>query len=764
MKRLFLVAVCFFVFLAANAAMADDYLITGVIATEQNGEQTIIPRAVTMSEQEMFRQMMADPLGLILPQQQAYLDSLPSEYVIIPKEGYSFEEVAGFLAALGVKDVVPASIGDIPMFSGAILVKTDNVIADRINREPWIKNFYRNNLVFLDGDMAGFTEKYAGPDNPDTLTARGNRKVVVGVVDTGVSKKMRGANYAPGPESTRFATFIQPDRVKHNFKFKLRAGERYINYTVFWPGVFGSFPQSDVDIDLYLKDSHDRIVIRAKNRGSVPPSERIEYDAGLSDKDRTFTAEMRIVSWGNSPVFNYPAFGVPMWANKITMRTEVASHPRNIEVMLGDEIHQQPPDGFPSWNNTWKVGYFTLRGKRYQVTASDMYDRTQCAGPPEYDQYKQYIFVGVGDGFSIRDMDTNTEVTKGVGECVDTPYGKMYQPPQFNLGGATYQLNYLFNVSYELYLRFGSIITPQQTLLGNDVISFTKVSWNSGVFGPADTTYDFLGHGTGVAGIVVDKSYGSAKIYNAKAFGSSYLVYGVCSSNSVWTYCVQGVAASTVDIINALHGAVDHGAKVINASFSAHYSLPIRCSDLLMSQYIQSLVDSGVVVVASAGNYGTSSPMGAPACIPDVITVGAVATSDLNHVTDYSQRGSTLEGVMKPDVVAEGGDDPAVTLVWEHIANLSANGKLVCRSKQEWSRFGVTDLVSPKLHKMSGTSFSAPEVSALVARMLAKNRHLTPAQIKEIIMSTTDDLGYPLEVQGAGRINPDAALVATPDS
>src|SRR3990167_977625 len=131
-------------------------------------------------------------------------------------------------------------------------------------------------------------------------------------------------------------------------------------------------------------------------------------------------------------------------------------------------------------------------------------------------------------------MDTNTEVTKGVGECVDTPYGKMYQPPQFNLGGATYQLNYLFNVSYELYLRFGSIITPQQTPLGNDVISFTKVSWNAGVFGPAD------------------KSYGSAKIYNAKAFGSSYLVYGVCSSNSVWTYCVQGVAASTVDIINAL--------------------------------------------------------------------------------------------------------------------------------------------------------------------------------------------------------------------
>src|SRR4029079_11305266 len=127
---------------------------------------------------------------------------------------------------------------------------------------------------------------------------------------------------------------------------------------------------------------------------------------------------------------------------------------------------------------------------------------------------------------------------------------------------------------------------------------------------------------------------------------------------------------------------------------------------------------NNVVVVAAAGNYGsTSGPSGgyfASASDPCVITVGAtdtgrsVSTGD-DVAAPWSAYGYTLDGFAKPDLGAPGrqlvGPVPSTsTMPLEHPERITAPGYM-------W---------------MSGTSFSAPVVSGAAALVLAKNPTWTP--------------------------------------
>lgn len=60
----------------------------------------------------------------------------------------------------------------------------------------------------------------------------------------------------------------------------------------------------------------------------------------------------------------------------------------------------------------------------------------------------------------------------------------------------------------------------------------------------------------------------------------------------------------------------------------------------------------------------------------------------------------------------------------------------------------------------SGTSFAAPAVAALVARMKAENPDLTSREIELILRRTADEVNGPYSEVGSGTINPEAALAA----
>lgn len=136
--------------------------------------------------------------------------------------------------------------------------------------------------------------------------------------------------------------------------------------------------------------------------------------------------------------------------------------------------------------------------------------------------------------------------------------------------------------------------------------------------------------------------------------------------------------------------AVDHGAKVVNLSFSSIGQT--TCPDET-AQGVRYALDHGAVVVAGSGNDGVQSAGDPPADCPGVLAVGAV---DLRaRVWDKSNRGpyvsATAPGVdmrspsVKREIGASSGTSDscaltsaAVALVWSRYPKLT-NRQVVAR-------------------------------------------------------------------------------------
>jgi serine protease AprX len=194
---------------------------------------------------------------------------------------------------------------------------------------------------------------------------------------------------------------------------------------------------------------------------------------------------------------------------------------------------------------------------------------------------------------------------------------------------------------------------------------------------------------------------------------------------------------------------------VVNLSFGAppqsyYWNDPI-------DQAVMKLWQAGIVVVASAGNYGPN-PMTitVPGNTPYVITVGAM-TDDWqpnkpsnDGVTSFSSAGPTYEGFVKPEIIAPGG----------HLSGLM--NKSVQYLAATYPQFTSVDLLT---FEMSGTSQAAALTSGVVALMLQANPTLTPDQLKcQLLSSATALVGkkgeatYSVFQQGAGLVNANAAV------
>ena len=271
------------------------------------------------------------------------------------------------------------------------------------------------------------------------------------------------------------------------------------------------------------------------------------------------------------------------------------------------------------------------------------------------------------------------------------------------------------------------------------------------------TSTDPYGHGSHVASTILnhfkDKATG---VRLGIAPGAEILSVRVLDDLGVGTY---------EDVIEGIQYIVANKAKlniqVMNLSLVAYATTPYFIDPI--NRAAEEAWRSGITVVAAAGNAGPGSEtITVPGNDPYVITVGAL---DSNHTAGewgddslptWASTGPTLDGFIKPDVIAPGAN--IVAYMYNDPQDINNSAYL--------ARKHPNNTPNVSLFEMSGTSMSTAVVSGIVALMLEENPGLTPEQVKFRLMysaqsSVTDqgELTDTLFQQGSGRVwAPDSVL------
>lgn len=268
------------------------------------------------------------------------------------------------------------------------------------------------------------------------------------------------------------------------------------------------------------------------------------------------------------------------------------------------------------------------------------------------------------------------------------------------------------------------------------------------------TTPPRSGHGTHVAGIIGANAAGAQKgvdgVAEPATDSGSKFFDGMCPDIKLYDFRVLAKSVEDTEFaiiaalqylryLNERHTYVSvHGA---NLSLSIPHDVRnFACGRTPICDECTNLVESGVVVVAAAGNLGyqrfetrdgsyegyAAFSITDPGNADGVITVGATHRyrPHTYGVSFFSSRGPTGDGRLKPDLVAPG----------ERIESALLNG--------DWG-------------ELDGTSMAAPHVSGAAAMLMARYEELirNPQRVKRILCESATDLGRERSFQGNGMLD-----------
>ncbi|MEV0281530.1 type VII secretion-associated serine protease mycosin [Streptomyces sp. NPDC050610] len=205
---------------------------------------------------------------------------------------------------------------------------------------------------------------------------------------------------------------------------------------------------------------------------------------------------------------------------------------------------------------------------------------------------------------------------------------------------------------------------------------------------PGGATTDVVGHGTKVAGIIAAR----------KAPGTGFV--GIAPEATIIPIRQNDEkgTGNTTTMATGIEKALAAHADVINISQDT--VTPLK-ADSALERAVEKAIDSGVVVVASAGNDGLDGKVKQtyPAAYEGVLAVGA---SDRNNERAAFSQSGDFVGVAAPGV--------------EMVSTVPKGGQCVD----------------------NGTSFSAPYVAGVAALIRAKHHNWTPKQVVAQIEQTAE--------------------------
>lgn len=231
------------------------------------------------------------------------------------------------------------------------------------------------------------------------------------------------------------------------------------------------------------------------------------------------------------------------------------------------------------------------------------------------------------------------------------------------------------------------------------------IGWKDFVKGQT-SPYDDQGHGTHVAGIATGEGEANSE-YKGVAPGAALVGIKVLDRRG---------SGSMSDVTAGIDWAVQnkdtYGIEVLNLSLGTSQSSDGTDST---SVAVNNAVDAGLVVAVAAGNSGPEAyTIGSPGAAEKALTVGAGADPGENgfFLADFSSRGYTADGRVKPDIFAPGYNITAPE-------SGTGNGYIA----------------------HSGTSMATPFTAGTVALLLDANPSMKPSQVHSTLFNTAHDWG-----------------------
>ncbi|QFT89560.1 Serine protease AprX [Bacillus sp. THAF10] len=260
--------------------------------------------------------------------------------------------------------------------------------------------------------------------------------------------------------------------------------------------------------------------------------------------------------------------------------------------------------------------------------------------------------------------------------------------------------------------------------------------------GRTNNANDTHGHGTHVAGSVL----GNGATNKGMAPQANLVFQSIMDSSG-------GLGGLPSNLSTLFSQAYSAGARIHTNSWGAPVNGAYTTDSRNVDDYVRK---NDMTVLFAAGNEGPNGgTISAPGTAKNAITVGATENlrpsfgsyaDNINHVAQFSSRGPTKDGRIKPDVMAPG------TYI------LSARSSLAPDSSF-WANH------DSKYAYMGGTSMATPIVAGNVAQLrehFVKNKGITPkpSLLKAALIAGATDigLGYPNSNQGWGRVTLDKSL------
>ncbi len=266
-----------------------------------------------------------------------------------------------------------------------------------------------------------------------------------------------------------------------------------------------------------------------------------------------------------------------------------------------------------------------------------------------------------------------------------------------------------------------------------------------------DALQDAGGHGSHMASIIANSSP------NERPGGKGFKGVAPDADLIIVTAFAPEGDGDFLDIIRGIQWVVEQkerlNIRVLNMSLSA--TPRFEFWDDPMNQAVLKAWEAGILVVAAAGNDGPDwGTIGSPGNNPFVLTVGAITDSwtpedrSDDYIPDFSSRGPTAIGHLKPDVVAPGGHMTGLVPPDARLAQESPNYVL-----------HTGEFVS------TGSSQSAALVSGIAALLFQADPSLSNDEAKCLIKTSAEPainrdgrLSYSPFIQGDGLVSAARAL------